>query len=163
MSRPPEALAGLIDAAGDHNLAAVTHWLLAASEAERLAANPLVRQLLAGRPRPCPALRLAGVGTAATAAQAVDALAAGWDAAPEPLVRVLAARRPDWLAEFVQLWDRCAQQPARPVVELIVEAGPVRAPYQLAQPASARVAEQLERLITLELTEQLPDRVGLAA
>lgn len=166
MSRPPEALAGLIDAAGDHGLAAVARWLLTAAETERVAANPLVQQLLTGRGVPCLPLRLAGVGTAITAEQAVAALAAGWDREPEPLVRVLAARRPGWLAEFVQLWSRRAPQPARPVVELVLEAGLIRqppGPYRLAEPATGRIAEQLERLVTLELAELLPDRVELAA
>lgn len=166
MSRPPEALAGLIDAAGDHSLAAVARWLLAAAEAERVAANPLVQQMLTGRGVPCPPLRLAGVGTALTAEQAVAALAAGWDEPPEPLAKVLAARRPHWLAEFVQLWHRRAPQPAGPVIELVLEAGLIRqppGPYRVTETATGRVAEQLERLVTLELAELLPDRVELAA
>src|SRR6185312_12196328 len=96
------------------------HWLLTAAETERIAANPLVQRLLNGRPAPCRPLRLAVVGTAVTAEQAVAALAAGWDVRPEPLVRVLSARRPDWLAEFVQLWKHPS---AKPVIELLQEAG----------------------------------------
>jgi hypothetical protein len=88
LSRTPEALAGLIDAAGEHSLAAVAQWLLAASETERIAANPTVRQLLKDRAVPCRPLRLAGVGTAAPPAHAVGARAARWDAAPQPLGRV---------------------------------------------------------------------------
>ena len=199
MSRLPESLVRLIEAtaepAGRPVLAAVVQWLLAASEAERLAADAVVRQRLGtlranhpsgpgsqGNPAEdaCHrALRLAGVGTASTAQQAVDALD-GWEPPAEPLARVLAARKPPWLAEFVELWSRQAPQAARSSVDLLLEAGLARRPadwaassraatrlrlvgppaQQVAVPA--RVAEQLERLTTLELTEQYPDRIGLA-
>jgi hypothetical protein len=197
VSRLPESLMRLIEASGDAgrpNLPAVVQWLLAASEAERLAANDEVRQRLqrlarrtgSGSRRPAaeeacqPALRLAAVGTASTAQQAVDALD-GWEPPAEPMARVLAARKPAWLAEFVESWSRQAPQAARPSVDLLVEAGLARRPVQWAgsglaaarlrlvgpppRPAGvpARVAEQLERLTTLELIGQYPDRIGLAA
>jgi hypothetical protein len=199
VSRLPESLVRLIEASGDAgrpNLPAVVQWLLAASEAERLSANDEVRQRLHRLParsrggsasrhnapdEAClPALRLAGVGTASTAQQAVDALD-GWEPPAEPVARVLAARKPAWLAEFVESWSRQAPQAARASVDLLVEAGLARRPVEWAgsgraaarlrlvgpppRPAGVppRVAEQLERLTTLELIGQYPDRIGLAA
>jgi hypothetical protein len=182
--RMPGSLVKLIEAsvdpAGRQLPSTVLQWLLAASEAERLAANPMVRQrldLLRTRqltePEPADddcrqALRLAGVGTATSAQQAVDALD-GWEPPAEPLARVLAARKPPWLAEFVRLWSRQAPEAARAGVGLLVEAGLVRRPARgRAGPVGSptppvRVVAQLERLTTLELTEQYPDRIGLAA
>lgn len=186
MSRLPESLVRLIEATVDPTgrqvVPTVLQWLLAASEAERLAANPVVRQRLdsiRAQPRApgdqnsaqdaCyQALRLAGVGTASSAPQAVDALA-GWEPPAEPLARVLAVRRPPWLAEFVELWTRQAPRAARASVDLLLEAGLVRRPAKPQRvevlqrvEVPARVAEQLERLTTIELTEQYPDRIGLA-
>jgi hypothetical protein len=182
VSRPPESLVGLIeadtDATGYRSLPAVAQWLLTASEAERLAANSAVRQQLCGLSTVHQSLRLAGVGTASTADQAVEALNAGWDAGPELLVRVLAARKPAWLAEFAELWSQQLPRAARPTVDLLVEAGLVRPPADpprgtprlrlvsmSPQPAGASevVAEQLERLAALGLAEQCPTGVGLVA
>lgn len=115
---------------GWHSVDEAADWLRAATETDRLAARAAVRQRLAVELDALynPALKLAVIGTAATAAEALDGVRGHGIHHAELAAEILGLRQVPWVGEFVQRWLERDPAAARRTVDCLVAAGLVPRP-----------------------------------